>query len=873
MNTPTSTKLKQNNMKAIIGQSYNKLYSEFQSNELNEVGNYKILNQIGEGSFGKVYLALHRPTHRKVVIKTSDKKDPNIVREVFYHRQFDYPYITKLYEVIATENKVWMALEYCPRKELYDYLLSKKRIPPMECIQLFSQIVGAVHYAHSLNCVHRDLKLENILLDKHGNAKLTDFGFTRECMSKTTLETICGTTVYMAPELTERKNYDGFKIDVWALGIILYTLIRGTMPFDDDDETRTKWKIVNEMPNFDDDIIDENLRDLLTRLLSKDPMKRPSTQQILEHDFLQPYGRVTLDKTDKIINKQKMGSNNFHSKSERRLLRRLKNTGFDTQAIKHSVTKKKCDSLSATWLLLLEKERKSEKQGYQRKNRSLLSMKKVIGNSISAGSDHLYADDGILKNSIELSKVTSISKVITKTTDVGLSITPLATKLVKEQSKIQPTRSSGPQKTHYDSRSSLPSHTSDISRSTIPKKNGLLRKMTDFFKIRRHSDLGHDLNGSPENFSNDSPSRSFSTSFRQWNNISPKKSSSISQKDTKTFSSTHSSGATSKSEKNLKYNNPQEEKESSEKILSDEPQIKRLKSTISSDNTSHRTSIYDSESFNNTPLPPNDIKRSSSPRLQSRPLSSISQISNETYTSDYSTDGTTSFFQGLENSKSSMASNAVNHNYSQHSSSEKVLSSSKKVLTRNISIRSENSSTSERSSRTDSFYDITTSSPPMAFDSRNTIRSNLKESVLPRFGTQPVWPAKRTYSSGRRGYSNRRRLNKKSNFLKNGSVDSVNIIKEESSSNEESHSDIKNSAPEFSVDEEEGSQIEKLIPHTRRTQSIKAVTVGAVKTTSAGSEWSASEDELKLQRQIDDDEFVAAADLEDNFTDGELDDK
>lgn len=159
-----TTKAEQNNIRAIIGSSYNKLYSQFQSDDLTEVGNYKILDPIGEGSFGKVYLACHKLTHRKVVLKTSDKKDPNIVREVFYHRQFNYPHITRLYEVIVTENKVWMALEYCPGKELYDHLLKMKRIPINQCVELFSQICGAVYYTHSLNCVHRDLKLENILL-------------------------------------------------------------------------------------------------------------------------------------------------------------------------------------------------------------------------------------------------------------------------------------------------------------------------------------------------------------------------------------------------------------------------------------------------------------------------------------------------------------------------------------------------------------------------------------------------------------------------------------------------------------------------------------------------------------------------------------
>lgn len=185
------------------------------------------------------------------------------------------------------------------RKELYEHLLALKRISLDECSRLFAQIVGAIYYAHSLNCVHRDLKLENILLDKKGNAKLTDFGFTRECVSKSQLDTICGTTVYMAPELTERKSYDGFKIDIWALGVILYTMINGSMPFDEDDEAKTKWKIVNEMPEINEDLVSPDAKDLIEQLLAKDPNERPSIEKILTHPFLQPYGIPLMEKTQR----------------------------------------------------------------------------------------------------------------------------------------------------------------------------------------------------------------------------------------------------------------------------------------------------------------------------------------------------------------------------------------------------------------------------------------------------------------------------------------------------------------------------------------------------------------------------------------------
>lgn len=214
------------------------------------------------------------------------------------------------------------------------------RISLLECGELFAQISGAVYYAHSMHCVHRDLKLENILLDKNGNAKLTDFGFTRECMTKTTLETVCGTTVYMAPELIERRTYDGFKIDIWSLGVILYTLITGYLPFDDDDEAKTKWKIVNEEPKYDAKVIPDDARDLISRLLAKNPGERPSLSQVLRHPFLQPYGSVVLDQTQKILCRQRSGGTQFKSKLERRLLKRLKQSGVDTQAIKQSILKK-----------------------------------------------------------------------------------------------------------------------------------------------------------------------------------------------------------------------------------------------------------------------------------------------------------------------------------------------------------------------------------------------------------------------------------------------------------------------------------------------------------------------------------------------------
>lgn len=792
-----SNKAEQNNIKSIINHSYNKLYCEFTSDALNEVGNYKILNQIGEGSFGKVYLALHKPTHRKVVLKTSRKDDPNIVREVFYHRQFDYPYITKLYEIITTETKVWMALEYCSGKELYDHLLKLKTIPIAECMELFAQIVGAVYYAHSLNCVHRDLKLENILLDKNGNAKLTDFGFTREAITKNTLETICGTTVYMAPELTERKNYNGFKIDIWALGIILYTMICGTMPFDEDDETKTKWKIVNEMPDFNNELLTEDSKDLLIRLLNKNAEERPTARDILQHNFLQPFGSMILEKTDKTIIKQRRGATYFHSRVEKRLLKRLNRSGFDTHSIKQSLTNKKCDSLSGLWSLLLEKEKKFERRNHQKRSRSVLSVRKVMESSfLGAGTNQPSDDATILRNNSEISKVTSITKIINKTADVGLNLSPYTSRKASASTQALETKPNRIERSSSNVTNILPSRDSNH----LTKKNNIFKRVSEFFKVKLHNDLATSIDERGRS-TNSSSTISTRTTSPHKNSTDKKKKSSPGKKKIPTTSNLNHNSTTQVTLRKTDV----KKSVSSPKIQIDEPQIKRFKS-VSSNENSRQTSYGNYDNETSTALAHfSEIKKVSLSQLHSRPLSSISQISNDTYTSDYSTDGTISFFQrGHTNEpKRPCINETLSTGDLSHVSKNEVAGNDKlpnninkyqhRYITRNLSVKSDISSNSERSSRTDSFYDITTSSPPIIHDLRNVPRSSsLKESVLPMIGNsqppqqqqqqqQHSWSTKRVYATSRRSPLYRRGRTHKSHFLKKNSSANDYTIKEEDS--------------------------------------------------------------------------------------------
>ncbi|KAH7189660.1 uncharacterized protein B0J16DRAFT_383526 [Fusarium flagelliforme] len=353
--------------KAKLARSYQELLDEFASHELKSVGNYALGRLIGKGSFGKVYLASHKLTNgSKVVLKSANKGDSNLAREIHHHRQFIHPHIARLYEVIVTENMVWMVLEYCSGDELYNHLLEHGPLPVEKVQKIFTQLVGAVSYVHNQSCVHRDLKLENILFDKHENVKLVDFGFTREYEGRTNhLQTFCGTICYSAPEMLKGEKYAGEKVDVWSLGIILYALLCGELPFDDDDDNVTRTKILSEDPKFPEHM-PPNAIPLIKALLSKRPLLRPGLPEILSNSFLAehaPTQRAILDVQQPPP---------FSTPLEKDCLQRMRSAGVNIDGVIESVLAQKCDALAGWWALLLEKERrKMQRREKKRREREL----------------------------------------------------------------------------------------------------------------------------------------------------------------------------------------------------------------------------------------------------------------------------------------------------------------------------------------------------------------------------------------------------------------------------------------------------------------------------------------------------------------------
>ncbi|EFW99861.1 serine/threonine-protein kinase [Grosmannia clavigera kw1407] len=342
--------------KAKLTSSYQELLDEFANKDLKSVGNYTLGRLIGKGSFGKVYLASHKLTNgSKVVLKSAKKEDSNLAREIHHHRQFVHPHIARLYEVIVTESMVWMVLEYCQGDELYNHLLKHGRLPVEKVQKIFTQLVGAVSYVHQRSCVHRDLKLENILLDKHENVKLVDFGFTREYEGKANyLQTFCGTICYSAPEMLKGEKYAGEKVDVWSLGIILYALLCGELPFDDDDDDVTRRRILTEEPVYQEQLIPPDALALIRLMLSKRPLIRPSLPDILSHAFLAEHA----PQQQAMLKLQRPAP--FSTGLEKETLGRMRSAGVDIDSVIESVLAQRCDALAGWWALLIEKEQRKE---------------------------------------------------------------------------------------------------------------------------------------------------------------------------------------------------------------------------------------------------------------------------------------------------------------------------------------------------------------------------------------------------------------------------------------------------------------------------------------------------------------------------------
>ncbi|TNM85604.1 hypothetical protein fugu_007875 [Takifugu bimaculatus] len=202
---------------------------------------YEVYETIGSGGFAKVKLGRHILTGEKVAIKIMNKKDlgddlPRVKVEIEAMKNLSHQHICRLYHVIETSTQIFMVIEYCTGGELFDYIIAKDRLSEQETRVFFRQIVSAMAYVHSQGYAHRDLKPENLLIDEDHNLKLIDFGLCAKPKGGLGYElmTCCGSPAYAAPELIQGKAYIGSEADVWSMGVLLFALLCGYLPFDDD---------------------------------------------------------------------------------------------------------------------------------------------------------------------------------------------------------------------------------------------------------------------------------------------------------------------------------------------------------------------------------------------------------------------------------------------------------------------------------------------------------------------------------------------------------------------------------------------------------------------------------------------------------------
>uniref|UniRef100_A0A672SL27 BR serine/threonine kinase 2 n=1 Tax=Sinocyclocheilus grahami TaxID=75366 RepID=A0A672SL27_SINGR len=249
------------------------------SQHANYVGPYRLEKTLGKGQTGLVKLGIHCVTCQKVAIKIVNREKLSesvlmkVEREIAILKLIEHPHVLKLHDVYENKKYLYLVLEHVSGGELFDYLVKKGRLTPKEARKFFRQIISALDFCHSHSICHRDLKPENLLLDEKNNIRIADFGMASLQVGDSLLETSCGSPHYACPEVIRGEKYDGRKADVWSCGVILFALLVGALPFDDDNLRNLLEKVklgVFHMPHF----IPPDCQNLLRGMIEVDATKR-----------------------------------------------------------------------------------------------------------------------------------------------------------------------------------------------------------------------------------------------------------------------------------------------------------------------------------------------------------------------------------------------------------------------------------------------------------------------------------------------------------------------------------------------------------------------------------------------------------------------
>ncbi|XP_049815446.1 serine/threonine-protein kinase par-1-like isoform X1 [Schistocerca nitens] len=269
---------------------------------------FDIIKKLGQGTYGKVQLGINKETGQEVAIKTIKKAKieteadlVRIRREIQIMSSVQHPNIIHIYEVFENREKMVLVMEYAAGGELYDYLSERKVLSEDEARRIFRQISTAVYYCHKHKICHRDLKLENILLDEHGSAKIADFGLSNVFDEQRLLNTFCGSPLYASPEIVKGTPYHGPEVDCWSLGVLLYTLVYGAMPFDGSNFKRLVRQI--SQGDYFEPKKPSPASPLIREMLTVTPGRRADIEKICSHWWVnEGYGESCLEIAEELAN-------------------------------------------------------------------------------------------------------------------------------------------------------------------------------------------------------------------------------------------------------------------------------------------------------------------------------------------------------------------------------------------------------------------------------------------------------------------------------------------------------------------------------------------------------------------------------------------
>ena len=256
------------------------------------IGNYILFDQIGMGTFSKVTRAVHVLTEQVVAVKILEKEKieddidvERIVREIEILKSVNHPNIAQMFESYSTVHNIYLMMEYVEGGDLFDYINSNVYLSEQKACYIFRQLIGVIEYLNEMAITHRDIKPENILLDKDKkNIKVIDFGLSNYCEGKTLLHSSCGSPCYASPEMLSGEPYQGITTDLWSSGIVLYSMLVGSLPFDEQ-EIQNLYEQIKIGKFYLPSTLSLEAIDFMKKLLVVDPQKRMGLNEIKNHPW------------------------------------------------------------------------------------------------------------------------------------------------------------------------------------------------------------------------------------------------------------------------------------------------------------------------------------------------------------------------------------------------------------------------------------------------------------------------------------------------------------------------------------------------------------------------------------------------------------